>query len=1209
MKRITMILCIMLIFQVVPVRGSWEIIREPRWGTAFRDVKLVDRNNGWAVGLFGVIAHTSDGGYNWERQNVSSEYDLYGVDFVDIQNGWIVGSRGVILHTGNGGSEWHVQLQLNLGGEFVSLYDVDFVDVNTGWAVGEGVILHTSNGGATWLTQYTCSSVLEAVCAVDPQNVWVVGRDGVILHTSDGGQSWQTQTSGVDKALKDVDFVDLNNGWVVGDSGIILHTSDGGNTWIPQTSEVWDWIAAVDFVDSQTGWIVCPFGEPNCGIYYTNDGGTTWTPQFTKWGIFNLNFTDNENGWAVGLSGTIYITSDGGSNWKRVSSDFGRFSGVDFVNPKNGWTSGWGNGSSTKNWGATWQIIFPWGSDVDFVDEKHGWVAGERGIWYTEDGGKTWEMPQDITYMMGVCFLDLNEGWAVGRNGTIVHTEDGGKTWQVQQSGTSFNLDCIFFIDHQIGWAVGANGTILHTNDGGETWIQQDSGTDAGLHDVYFLNPDEGWCVGRDGTILHTADGGETWSPQVSGVDHTLRGVIFVNESEGWVVGGHGFDEGEGVILHTTDGGATWSIQFTHPVYTLHDICYDGDMSLYAVGGHGAILKYVDPNLSARPGTEISGSLSGTLTLDDSPYIVTGDISVPDGQTLEIEPGVVIRFNGKFQFDVYGTLRAIGTEERPIVFTSNKAAPHPGDWRTINLINSENTVIQNCLIEYASGSETGEMYYGAISCDNSNPEIYNNVIRNNERWGIVCHDNSNPIISGNIITDNGWAGIKIHNNSSPKVENNIIRGNADGGEGGAGIIFNSGGMPSIVNNLIYDNSGAGILAHASTTSHDITNNTIYGNTEGISIGEAEITVRNCIIWGNGVGIRVRFANQEPSVLQVLYSDVQGGWEGEGNIDKDPLFVHPEKGDFYLSDFSPCIGAGTKDGAPSSDIEGNARGIPPDIGAYENPRDIPRLIGDVSGNGAITAYDASLILRYVVGLIEEFPTNLPGSPPAVNPHHYIVRVPEMSARVGEQICIPVTVDDATGLLYGGISLKYDERILRAVEALPGSTLNGSYWSANTELEGEVRFAFARAEPVKGGGALLTMRFEVLPGAEGRVSPLVISDVGLSNSLSITKITGSVRIVPSVSALLQNYPNPFNPETWIPFQLAEDADVKIFIYDISGRPIKIFDLGYLRAGYYTTKATAVRWDGRNEHGERVASGVYIYQMKVGRRAFTRRMVILK
>ena len=85
-----------------------------------------------------------------------------------------------------------------------------------------------------------------------------------------------------------------------------------------------------------------------------------------------------------------------------------------------------------------------------------------------------------------------------------------------------------------------------------------------------------------------------------------------------------------------------------------------------------------------------------------------------------------------------------------------------------------------------------------------------------------------------------------------------------------------------------------------------------------------------------------------------------------------------------------------------------------------------------------------------------------------------------------------------------------------------------------------------------------------------------------------------LTPKETALLPNYPNPFNPETWIPYQLATPADVTLTIYDIQGRVVRDLDLGHQRAGMYHTRSRAVYWDGRNEVGERVASGVYFYTL---------------
>ena len=100
------------------------------------------------------------------------------------------------------------------------------------------------------------------------------------------------------------------------------------------------------------------------------------------------------------------------------------------------------------------------------------------------------------------------------------------------------------------------------------------------------------------------------------------------------------------------------------------------------------------------------------------------------------------------------------------------------------------------------------------------------------------------------------------------------------------------------------------------------------------------------------------------------------------------------------------------------------------------------------------------------------------------------------------------------------------------------------------------------------------------------------------------------IPAETELLRNYPNPFNPETWIPYRLAEDADVSLTIYDTSGALVRSIDIGHQTAAVYETRAKAIYWDGRNRFGEQVASGLYFYHLSAGDDfSATRRMVILK
>lgn len=98
-------------------------------------------------------------------------------------------------------------------------------------------------------------------------------------------------------------------------------------------------------------------------------------------------------------------------------------------------------------------------------------------------------------------------------------------------------------------------------------------------------------------------------------------------------------------------------------------------------------------------------------------------------------------------------------------------------------------------------------------------------------------------------------------------------------------------------------------------------------------------------------------------------------------------------------------------------------------------------------------------------------------------------------------------------------------------------------------------------------------------------------------------------PLETKLHANYPNPFNPETWIPYQLAEDVDITIRIYNIAGRVVRTLFAGHQAAGYYLSRSKAAYWDGKNEFGEQVASGIYIYELATLTFKQTRRLVVVK
>lgn len=99
------------------------------------------------------------------------------------------------------------------------------------------------------------------------------------------------------------------------------------------------------------------------------------------------------------------------------------------------------------------------------------------------------------------------------------------------------------------------------------------------------------------------------------------------------------------------------------------------------------------------------------------------------------------------------------------------------------------------------------------------------------------------------------------------------------------------------------------------------------------------------------------------------------------------------------------------------------------------------------------------------------------------------------------------------------------------------------------------------------------------------------------------------IPGETQVLANFPNPFNPETWIPFHLKETGNVTVHIHTATGHLVRTLRLGPTKPGIYITKDRAVYWDGKNEQGTKVASGVYFYTLQTEHFSHTKKMLLLK
>lgn len=426
--------------------------------------------------------------------------------------------------------------------------------------------------------------------------------------------------------------------------------------------------------------------------------------------------------------------------------------------------------------------------------------------------------------------------------------------------------------------------------------------------------------------------------------------------------------------------------------------------------------------------------------------------------------------------------------------------------------------------------------------------------------GIYCYQSS-PTIKNNMIYNNrtrevgaaeNGGGIYVHE-CSPIIENNIIESNQ--AILGGGIYFYQS-SPSIKNNLIVSNSawenGGGIYCNDSSTSvinNTIVNNSAVGNGSGIYSYSFPLTITNSIVWGNNIYLT-------DSSLDISYSCIQDGINGIGkhateeityqnNIEDDPMFGNPYSG--YTYDLKP--------GSPCINA-GTSSGAP-STDIVERPRP--------SGSGVdIGAYEQN-----------------------------------------DEGTLAVTLSTFT-----------------ASASSSSATLK---WHTETEV-GNVGFTVYRSSIIDGNyteigfvngagnsGMPRNYQFTDKDVEQGQTYFYYLEDIDITGERSksdiIKVVIPSALPVPKEFKLLQNYPNPFNPETWIPYQLAQEAQVTISICNTKGQLIRTINLGNKRAGVYVTKDKAAQWDGRDGLGEKVASSVYYYTLQVGNFTAIRKMVILK
>ncbi len=332
----------------------------------FYDLALLGPKAALIAGYDGKLLRTDDAGMSWKRVETGTRNALYSVDFAaDKKTGYMVGQAAEILKTTDGGQTWtaqggHVYLSdecRQAGGDpdatteankcpLAPLFAVSVIDANSAVAIGDrSTLARTTDGGKTWNTSTLKSPlaagtdensmiafedpVLYDVLFLDAKTGFVVGEFGKIFKTTDGGATWAEKEAslvGGDyfdiqelPTFFDIDFRNPNDGIAAGLDGRIARTSDGGETWawVANNVEAYDApFYAADLLPNGSVWVVGASGQVVSAAPGKDLGQGSFGTQVTNW-IRDIEFYDDQNGWAVGGFGFIMNTSDGGKTWFR----------------------------------------------------------------------------------------------------------------------------------------------------------------------------------------------------------------------------------------------------------------------------------------------------------------------------------------------------------------------------------------------------------------------------------------------------------------------------------------------------------------------------------------------------------------------------------------------------------------------------------------------------------------------------------------------------------------------------------------------------------------------------------------------------------------------------------------------------------------------------------------------------------------------------
>ena len=401
---------------------------------------------GYAVGEFGTMLRTNDGGSTWSGVSTGLSEDLDLVRMITPDSVVIAGGCPVRRSDDGGKTFRRLPWTASDARCTAGVSSLAFPSATVGYLLlGNGNVLRSSDSGKTWSrrTAVPGTPATSEASRISPSDLEFTSNDtgfastsgGDVYFTSDSGSTW-TPVLQLPFSIRDLEFPSATVGYAVGAAPVALKTTDGGATWhelgLPEDTPE---LGRISCSGTDTCLAVTVSGDR---VLRTTDGGSTWTrvnPTASKLSAVGLASTTRAV--AVGDAGTTVVSDDAGRTFSTLGGDLpGSFTGIKAATPKIAYAFGKGGAlARTINGGATWSEI-----DAATSDDL-----------------------QDVGY------VSLNVGFALDVVGQLLRTDNAGDSWQILNTGTARAPDAVVALDTKHVLLVGPLGA-RRSIDGGQSF-------------------------------------------------------------------------------------------------------------------------------------------------------------------------------------------------------------------------------------------------------------------------------------------------------------------------------------------------------------------------------------------------------------------------------------------------------------------------------------------------------------------------------------------------------------------------------------------------------------------------------------------------------------------------------------------------------------------------------------------------------------------